>query len=707
MPLTKLQFKPGVNREVTSYTNEGGWFDMDKVRFRFGYPEKLGGWERYSQPSFLGTCRALHPFVALDGNKYIGVGTNLKYYIEQGGGYNDITPIRLTTAAGGATFAAAVDTLSANISATDTTIPLTSSSGFPSSGRIKIDSEQITYSAVSGNSLVGCTRGVSGTTAASHLSAADVFCATIVVSVTAHGALANDFVTFSGAASLGGNITASILNQEYQVRSVENSGAFTIDARTVSALPTITTAGVLTPTYVFPNSSDSGSGGASTIAAFQINSGLDTTVSGTGWGAGSWGRGSWGSGSSLLLQGATLRIWSHDNYGEDLIINVQDNGIYYWDKSTSSSPFLRAVALSALAGADATTPTIARKVLVSNRDRHVIVFGCDPQTAIGTQDPLLIRFSDQESPTIWQSLPTNSAGELRLSTGSKIVTALETRQQILVFTDISVNAMQYLGPPFTFGITQLSDNTTIAGPLAAIAVDDNVFWMGLEEFYSYTGQVIKLPCPVRSYVFEDFNRAQIEKVFAALNSSFSEVWWFYCSSNSSEIDRYVVFNYQEQSWYYGQLVRTAWVDRGIYDTPLAAALDGRLYAQETGTDDGTTQPASAITSYITSSDLSIGAGDSFVFLRRILPDVTFTASTATSPSVNMTLEARNFPGQNFQQTETATTTRTATVPVEQFTEQVHLRLRGRSFALKVQSTALGVQWRLGTPRVEIRQDGRR
>ncbi len=443
------------------------------------------------------------------------------------------------------------------------------------------------------------------------------------------------------------------------------------------------------------------------MAAFQINTGQDTTVTGTGWGAGSWSRGSWGSGSSLLVQGETLRIWSHDNYGEDLIMNVRDGGIYYWDKSTSSSPFLRAVALSALSGADATTPTVARKVLVSNRDRHIIVFGCDPETLIGTQDPLLIRFSDQESPTIWRSLPTNSAGELRLSTGSKIVTALETRQQILVFTDISVNAMQYLGPPFTFGITQLSDNTTIAGPLAAIAVDDNVFWMGAEEFYSYTGQVVKLPCPVRSYVFDDFNRSQIEKVFAALNSSFSEIWWFYCSSASSEIDRYVVFNYQEQSWYYGQLVRTAWVDRGIFETPIGAALDGRLYSHETGTDDGTTQPASAITSYITSSDMSIGAGDNYVFLRRILPDVTFTASTAGSPSVNMVLEARNFPGQNFQQTETTTTTRTATVPVEQFTEQVHVRLRGRSFALKVQSTALGVQWRLGSPRVEIRADGRR
>lgn len=707
MPLTKLQFRPGVNRDVTSYTNEGGWFDCEKVRFRLGFPEKIGGWTRTSNNSFLGTCRSIHPFVALDGSSYIGVGTHLKFYISEGGAYYDITPIRLTTAAGAATFSVPVDTLSAGISASDATIPLTSVTGFPSAGRIKIDSEQITYSAISGSSLVGCTRGVGGTTAATHSSAADVFCSTVTVTVINHGARQGDFVTFSAAASLGGNITAAILNQEYEILSVEDSDTFTIDARTVSTLASILTAGVLNPTYVFSNASDTGSGGASTVAEFQVNTGLDTTVQGTGWGAGSWSRGSWGSGSSLLVSGETLRLWSQDNYGEDLVFGIRDGGIFYWDKSTSSSPFARGVALSDLAGADATTPTVARKVLVSNRDRHILAFGCDPETDIGTQDPLLIRFSSQESPTTWTTLPTNSAGELRLSTGSKIITAIETRQQVLVFTDVSVNALQYLGPPYTFGIAQLSDNTTICGPNSAIAVDDNVFWMGIDNFYVYTGQVNVLPCPVESYIFNDFNKAQAEKSFATLNSSFSEVWWFYCSSSSSEIDRYTVFNYKENAWYYGQLVRTAWVDRGILPYPVAAASDGRLYYHENGLDDGTTEPASAITSYIKSSDLAIGAGDHFVFLNRLLPDVTFDASTAVSPAVDLVLESRNFPGQSYQQTESSTTTRSATVPVEQFTNQVNLRLRGRSFALKVQSTAAGVQWRLGSPRVEVRPDGRR
>lgn len=707
MPLTKLQFRPGVNRDVTSYTNEGGWFDCEKVRFRLGFPEKIGGWTRTSNNSFLGTCRSIHPFVALDGSSYIGVGTHLKFYISEGGSYNDITPIRLTTAAGAATFSVPVDTISAGISASDATIPLTSVTGFPSSGRIKIDSEQITYSAISGSSLVGCTRGVGGTTAATHSSAADVFCSTVTVAVTGHGARQGDFVTFSAAASLGGNITAAILNQEYEILSIEDSDTFTIDARTVSTLASILTAGVLNPTYVFSNASDTGSGGASTVAEFQINTGLDTTVQGTGWGAGSWSRGSWGSGSSLLVSGETLRLWSQDNYGEDLVFGIRDGEIFYWDKSTSSSPFARGVALSDLAGADATTPTVARKVLVSNRDRHILAFGCDPETDIGTQDPLLIRFSSQESPTTWTTLPTNSAGELRLSTGSKIITAIETRQQILVFTDVSVNAMQYLGPPYTFGIAQLSDNTTICGPNSAIAVDDNVFWMGIDNFYVYTGQVNVLPCPIESYIFNDFNKAQAEKSFATLNSSFSEVWWFYCSSSSSEIDRYAVFNYKENAWYYGQLVRTAWVDRGILPYPVAAASDGRLYYHENGIDDGMSDPAVAFTSYIRSSDLSIGAGDHFVFLNRILPDVTFDASTAESPSVSMVLEARNYPGQSYQQTETATTTRSATVPVEQFTNQVNLRLRGRSFSMKIQSTGAGVQWRLGSPRVEVRPDGRR
>ena len=647
MPLQKLQFRPGVNRETTSYTNEGGWFDCDKVRFRFGTPEKIGGWEKFSGKSFLGTCRALHPFVALAGESYLGVGTHLKYYINEGGGYNDITPLRVTTAAGDVTFAAA-----------------------------------------NGSS-------------------------TLTVTDSNHGANENDFVTFSGAASLGGNITAGVLNQEYQISRIVNTNSYEVVAREVASLNDITIDGVYTPTPVLANSSDTGNGGSSVVGAYQIQSGLDTTVAGTGWGAGTWSRGAWGSSANLTAVGDILRVWSHDNFGEDLIINVRNGGIYYWDKSTSSAPFARAVELKDLAGADATTPTIAKQVMISDRDRHVIVFGCDAQNDIGVQDPLLIRFSDQENPLVWSAQATNTAGDLRIGTGSEIITALETRQQILVWTDKSLHSMQFLGPPFTFGISMISENITIASPLSAIAVDDMVMWMGEEEFYIYSGQVQKLPCSVRAYVFNDFNHDQAEKVTAAVNSSYSEIWWFYPSATETngivnqDIDKYVVYNYEEQVWYYGNLNRTAWIDRGIGQYPVAASTDGYLYYHEFGTDDGSVNPPAAISSYIESSQMSIGAGDNFVFLSKLIPDVTFDGSTSPSPNVDFTLETRRFPGSDYNQTTNSNVIRSSTVPVEQFTDQVRLRMRGRSFALKIESENTGVEWRLGTPRVELRPDGRR
>jgi len=641
MPLTKLQFRPGVNRETTSYSNEGGWYDCDKVRFRFGTPEKIGGWEKLSNKSFLGTARALHPFVALDGSGYIGVGTHLKYYIEEGGGYADITPIREVTAAG-----------------------------------------DVTFSAANGSS-------------------------TLTITDADHGATENDFVTFSGAVSLGGVITAVVLNQEYQIVGVPSTDTFTIVAREVGTTDSITVDGQYTPVPVVANGSDTGNGGGSVVGEYQIVTGLDTTVSGTGWGAGLWGRGTWGSGSSLTVVGDILRIWSNDNFGEDLIINVRNGGIYYWDKSTSSAPFERAVALSSLAGADSTTPTIAKQVLISDRDRHVIVFGCDAQNDIGVQDPLLIRFSDQENPLAWSAQATNTAGDLRIGTGSEIIMAVETRQQILVFTDRSLHAMQYLGPPFTFGISLISENITIASPLSAVAVDDMVFWMGDEDFYLYSGQVQKLPCSVRSYVFGDFNLSQSEKVTCGVNSSFSEVWWFYPSASSETIDKYVIYNYQEKAWYYGNLDRSVWVDRGIAQYPVAASLNGYLYYHEFGQDDGSANPPAAIASYIESSQMSIGAGDNFVFLTKLIPDITFDGSSSPSPSVSMTLEARQFPGTAYTSTQSNTVTRSATVPVEQFTDQVFVRLRGRSFAFKINSSDTGVEWRLGTPRVDLRPDGRR
>jgi len=636
MPLTKLQFRPGVNRETTSYTNEGGWFDVDKVRFRFGFPEKIGGWTKFTGASFLGSCRAMHPWTDLNNSRLIGLGTSVKYYLNQDGGlFNDITPIRDTTAAG-----------------------------------------DVTFAAVNGSS-------------------------TITVTDTSHGAVSGDFVTFSGAADLGGNITAGVLNQEYNITGIIDGDTYTIEARTAgTTIQDITVNGALVPTPVLANASDVGNGGASVVGAYQISIGLDTSTFGAGWGVGFWGRGTWGSAAATPIITSTLRLWSHDNFGEDLLINPRNGGIYYWDRTSGLST--RAVDLGSLSGANA-TPTVAKQVLVSDRDRHVIAFGCDPEATPGVQDPLTIRFSSQESLTDWAATATNSAGELRLGSGSEIVAAVETRQQVLVFTDASLYAMQYLGPPFTFGINLISENITTMSPLATVAVEDNVFWMGLKEFYVYGGTVQRLPCTVRDYVFSDFNFNQRDKVVASTNTAFSEIWWFYPSAGSDVNDRYVVYNYMEQAWYYGTLNRTFWMDRSIYDNPIAAGTDNYLYEQETGFDaDG-----SPLTAYIESSQIDLGDGEQFAFIRRMIPDITFRNSTALAPTVQMTLKTRNFPGGNYLQSTDKDIVKTASVPVEQYTDQVHVRLRGRSFALRVESDESGVGWRLGSPRVDVRPDGRR
>lgn len=625
MALSKIQLRPGIDKESTSYANEGGWYDCDKVRFRKGVPEKIGGWEKLNNNTFLGTCRAIHPWISLSGTEYLGLGTNLKYYVLEGVDYNDITPIRETTAAGDVTF-----------SATD-----------------------------------GSTQ--------------------ITVTDASHGAGEGDFVTFSGADSLGGVVTADVLNKEYEVVSVVDADNYTITAS------------------VAANSSDTGDGGSSVVGAYQITIGLDTTVFGTGFGAGPWSRSTWSSNADLRAAGNTLRLWNHDNFGEDLIINPRDGDIFYWDTSAQSgSPFGRSVALSDRAGADATTPTKATKIIVSDRDRHVIAFGADPLDNIGTQDRLLIRFSSSEDPTTWNPSATNTAGDLRLSRGSEIVTAVETRQQILVWTDVSLHSMQFLGPPFTFGVQQLSENTTIISPNSPVPAGDVVYWMGIENFYVYDGQVKPLPCSVKSYVFDDFNKSQREKVFGVLNSSFGEVWWFYPSegddpnSPNEDIDRYVVYNYQENTWYIGELNRTAAIDRGVDLFPIAASGQ-YLYRHEIGTDaDGV-----PMDSYVESSQIDIEDGDNFAFISRIIPDVTFTGSGSDNPKVDFTVKVRRFPGANYDNSNSGEVERSATAPVEQFTNQIFTRLRGRSFALRVGSDEAGVQWRLGAPRLDIRRDGRK
>jgi len=627
MPLTKLQFRPGLVQDLTSYSNEGGWRDGDKVRFRLGYPEKMGGWSKYSNSTFLGTCRALHNWIALDGANYLGLGTHLKYYIEEGGAFNDITPIRSTTAAG-----------------------------------------DVTFSATNGSS-------------------------TITVLHAAHGAVLGDFVTFSGAVSLGGNITAAVLNAEHSITSVIGSNSYEI---TLS---------------VTANASDTGNGGSAVVGAYQINVGLNSQVGGTGWGAGSWGHtGGWGSAAPGGLTTTTqIRLWTHDNFGEDLLINPRDSGVYYWDKSSGKSS--RAVELSTLSGTPTSVPTICKQVLVSDRDRHVLAFGADGVGANsaatqgdGVQDPLLIRFSSQEDPLDWWPTATNTAGDLRLGSGSTFIKALETKREILVWTDTSITSMRYIGPPFTFGLQQLASNITIAGPNAAASTEDYVFWMGLDNFYVYAGQTAQLPCTVKEKVFNDINIEQSDKVFAGVNAEFSEVFWFYPSAASDINDRYVVYNYLEKLWYFGTLDRSAWLDRGTRTYPIATDGDGYVYNHEFGYDaDG-----AAMDSYIESAVMDIGDGQQYTYIRRLIPDLSFSGSTAlSSPQAVFTVKARDFPGEDFDNTAAGTTIRTQILPVEEYTNQLYLRARGRSFALRLDSSALGAKWRLGTPRVDVRPDGRR
>ena len=621
MPITSLKFRPGINREITSYSNEGGFFDCEKVRFYAGFPEKIGGWVKQSGNTYQGTARALHNWIALDGSNYMGVGTHLKYYIEEGGQFFDITPTRKTS------------------------------------------TNSITFSATNGSS-------------------------TITVTDSSHGAVVSDFVTISGAVSLGGVVTASVLNAEHQITKVVNANSYEI---VVS---------------VTANSSDSGNGGSGVDGVYQINVGLDTAVGGNGWGAGGYGGVNadlstfgWGEAAASGTT-ATIRLWSHDNFGEDLLINPRDSGIFYWDESNGTSS--AAVNITSLAGAS-DAPTVAKQVLVSDLDRHIIVFGAN---TIGTttQDPLLIRFGSQESLTDFTPTATNTAGDLRLSSGSTFVQAVETKQQILVYTDRSLFSMRFIGPPFTFGLQELSKNITIASPKAAVAVDDAVFWMGKDNFYLYAGQTQQIPCTVRDKVFLDFNTQQQDKVVAGVNSKWGEIWWFYPSASSEENDKYVIYNYLEKTWYYGTLTRTAWHDRGIRQFPIAAG-SSYLFEHENGNDDD----GSAMTASIESSQIDIGDGYQFTFIKQLIPDITFAGSTSTTgnPSANFTLQARKGPGSTYSNTSSGSSTRTATTPIEQFTDLVNVRLRGRSFNMKLESTEQGVAWKLGTPRVDIRPDGRR
>ena len=646
MPLQKLLLRPGVNRESTTLANEGTWFEMDKVRFRSGFPEKLGGWTKDGgttpstlQPpagSYWGVARSLWNWVTLSGANLMGIGTNLKYYIQQssGGDFYDITPLR------------DVNTVASNAFTT-----------------------------------------VDGST-------------TVVVNDSGYGGQDGDFVTISGVVGAVNGIPDTALNREFRLT--------VIDAATYS----ITVSSAAT---------SSGTTGAATFS-YQISDGSDIYVTQTGWGAGGWSgvTGSfpttgWGQ-SAATGVGVQLRLWSQDNYGEDLILAPRGGGLYLWKVNPSPTVYDRAVLLSSTSPSPYTTdtdcPTVVNSVAISDASRFTIAFGCnDYGSAI--LDPLLVRWSDQENYAVWSPGITNQAGSYRLSTGSSIVAHQQTRQEILVWTDAAVYSMQYLGPPYVWGFQILGDNISIAGPNVTATASNVVYWMGFDKFYMYSGRVETLYCPLRQYIFGDINLQQQYQFFAGTNEGFNEVWWFYCSANSDTVDRYVIYNHVEKIWSYGNLARTAWLDTPLRTSPTAAGYNGQLIYHENGVDDGTTNPPSPITSFCQSADINIGDGHNYGFAWRMIPDVTFDGSTVNNPAVTMTLKPRQNPGANYSAAATPTVISTQNYQgqrnytVQQFTEIVYVRVRGRQMAFRISSNGLGVQWQLGVPSLDVRPDGRR
>jgi hypothetical protein len=681
MPLQKLQFRPGVNREGTTLSNEGGWFESEKARWRSGYPEKIGGWQRDtgvyysttpvstfaasgtttpatpSSGAFWGVCRALWNWLNLTGYNLLSAGTNLKYYIQNsvGGSFNDITPIRATTSAGAVTFAA--------------------TNGSP----------------------------------------------TITVTSAAHGAQTGDFVIFSGAVSLGGNITAAVLNKEYQVTYV-SANTYTITAS------------------VNANGSDSGNGGSATVGNYQITTGSATFTFGTGWGAGGFGgvttgasSTGWGSPAATGV-GIQLRLWSQSNYGEDLIFNPRGGAMYYWANNSNPNVYDRGqiikastnvVTKSGTVTPDATCPSVANFVMVSDASRFVFAFGCNDPTGVyatTVQDPMQIRWTDQNTFGTWLPSITNQAGGIRLSHGSTIVAAIQTRQEIVVLTDAAIYSLQYLGAPYVWSTQLLGDNISIMGPNAMATVNNVTYWMGADKFYMYSGRVETLPCALRSYIYNDINMTQTFQFFAGTNEGFNEIWWFYCSLNSTTVDKYVIYNHLERTWYYGTLdgatvrPRTAWLDSPLRAEPTAAIANGSnatVVYHETGVDNNETGTPVAIESWVQSSDFDIGDGHNFGFVWRLIPDLTFDGSYVNQPSADFTVRPRQNPGSNYGSSDNPTVTSTQnyvgqrTYNVQQFTEQVYVRIRGRQMAFKVSSNDLGVQWQLGAPRIDVRPDGRR
>jgi len=625
MPLKSYKFTPGIDKENTNYTNEGRWWSMDKMRFRSGNPEKIGGWQRAITTPFLGACRQLFNWMDLDGDDIMALGTNIKLYGERGQSLFDITPAAQT------------------------------------------------YTHLTSPNSDNCVQTFSGLN-------------TVRINLTDNDAVEGSYIVISGVSGSVGGIPASELNGEHIVTATPSTNYFEIEVTSNA-------------------SSSTTGGGVNIVVEILLENGIEYASGGTGWGAGTWGRGGWGSGTSIAAtSNVQLRLWFFDNFGEDLLANVRGGQIYYWKPSLGYSSANRAVPLSSLVGAS-NTPLYSNYVL-STDERHVVAFGVNPLGET-EQDPLLIRWSDQEDPAMWTPTATNSAGDMRVPLGSEIIAARQTRQEILIWTDTSLHSLQYIGAPYTFSLQTMSDNCSLISPNAHITVNNVAYWMGTDKFYAYSGRVETLPCSLRRYVYGDINRAQSLQIQVGLNEQFGEIMWFYCSADSNNINRYVVFNYLEQTWYYGQLNRTVWLDTHLRGAPYACSNDGYMYQQEFGCDDGSTNPPSAISAWIETADFDIDDGDKFSFVKRIIPDITFQNSTTNNPKVFYTLKARNFPGAGYGESNTRTVERASSSPVDEFTTQVWIRVRGRQAALRVESTDVGVMWQLGTNRLDIRPDGRR
>ena len=706
MPLQQLQFRPGVNREGTTLANEGGWFDCDKIRFRSGYPEKIGGWALLSSGTYQGTCRSLWNWVTLNSFNLMGVGTELKFYIEYGGTYYDITPIRRTVTLNNP-FATVYD--SPTVTVTDAahgaiTGDFVTFSGATAVGGLDLNNEyQITY--VDSN-----TYTITATSNASATVAAGGGASVSAEYQINNGTNIGSYQVGWGAGLWGGVITGAALTQlNGAISSPSSTTPIVVDSTT--GFPSAGTIAIDSELITYTSKTGTQFDGTITRGAFGTTAAthLDNTLTYNATNYYGWGQ------SASQTTNTQLRLWSQSNFGEDLLFSPRQGALYLWQPGNGSSPDVSTRA-TLVSGTD--VPSVINDILVSDSSRITIAFGCNDYGAYGTtaQDPMLIRWSAQESYTDWTPSATNQAGSYRLSHGSRIIGALQTRQEILVWTDAAIYAMQYLGPPYIYGFTLLADNISIASPNAMATANGVVYWMGVDKFYVYSGRVETLPCAVRTYVYDDINRSQYSQFFSGTNEGFSEIWWFYCSANSDVIDKYVIFNYLDRVWYYGTLGRSAWIDSPLRDYPMAATLGNQLVFHEDGVDDGTTNPPSPIVSYVQSSDFDIGDGHNYGFVWRMIPDITFDGSTTPSPlypQVTMTMRPRQNPGSPYGTAPSPTVASTqsygvqSVYNVQEFTEIIYTRVRGRQMAFKVASDTLGTSWQLGVPRLDVRPDGRR